>query len=69
MTMKVKPDKDIMEIVNLYILDNFIEYDDLDSVYSIVEKAYIDGILAVLENGQSFSGDNSQQQEDKSTTL
>lgn len=67
--MKVKPDKDIMEIVNLYILDNFIEYDDLDSVYSIVEKAYIDGILAVLENGQSFSEGNSQQQEDKSTTL
>lgn len=64
--MKVKPDKDIMEIVNLYILDNFIEYDDLDSVYSIVEKGYIDGILAVLENCQPFSVDNSQQQEDKS---
>ena len=69
MTMKVKPDKDIMQIVNLYILDNFIEYDDLDSVYSIVEKAYIDGILAVLENGQPFSGDNSKQQEDKDTVL
>jgi len=67
--MKVKPDKDIMEIVNLYILDNFIEYDDLDSVYGIMEKAYIDGIVAVLENGQPFSRDNSQQQKDKDTVL
>lgn len=69
MTMKVKPDKDIMEIVNLYILDNFIEYDDLDSVYGIMEKAYIDGIVAVLENGQPFSRDNSKQQKDKDTVL
>lgn len=67
--MKVKPDKDIMEIVNLYIVDKFIDYDDLESVYSIVEKAYIDGIVAVLENGKPLSRNNGEQQKDKDTVL
>lgn len=67
--MKVKPDKDILKIVNLYIAHNFSEHDDFESIYTIVEKAYIDGVLAVLENDKSHSRNNNKQQEAESSVL
>ena len=67
--MRVKPDKDILRIVNLYIAHNFSEHDDFESIYTIAEKAYIDGVLAVFENAQSHSGNNDKQQEAESSLL
>ena len=69
MKMKVKPDKDILNIVNLYIADNFSDVDDFESIYMIVEKAYIDGVLAVLENDKPHSRNNDKQQETKNPML
>lgn len=69
MTMKVKPDKDILKIVNLYISQNYSEHDDFESIYTIVEKSYIDGVLAVLENDKSHSGNNDKQQEAEGSML
>ena len=67
--MKVKPDKDVLEIMNLYIVENFIDYEDYDSVYTIIEKGYIDGVLAVFKNGKSHSRDRNKQQEVKDSVL
>ena len=67
--MKVKPDKDVLKIMNLYIAENFIDYEDYDSVYTIIEQGYIDGVLAVFKNGQPHSRDRNKQKEIEDSVL
>ena len=67
--MKAKPNKDIINILKEYTATHFMDYEDFNEVYTIIEQGYIDGVLAVLTNDKSHSGNIGGREETEDTLL